>query len=78
MNLTADEHLTEKQGDPEKGSDAWSQVEPAPSPPAVPGHVTQVFVFEKSVKQWSFFIKTLGLDFFSSSKSYFEYLVQAN
>ena len=56
----------------------WQRL--APSPPAISCCVVPVTTSEKSVGQWGFFIKSLGLDFFffPLKKPYFEYLVQAN
>lgn len=35
----------------------------ASSPLAILCHVIHMIILEKSVKQWDFFLKTLGLDF---------------
>ena len=67
----------EESGGREEGSVARSQKEPAPSPATVPCHMIRVVVSEKLAEEWSFFVKTLRLDLFSSSKLYFEYLAQA-
>lgn len=50
----------------------------APSPLAILCHIIHMIILEKSMKQWNFFLKTLGLDFFLFIKeAMLEYLVQS-
>lgn len=74
VNFTADEHLSRGVGRLRRGQCCPLTEEASTQSSDCPLPRDRVVVSEKLAKQWSFFVKTLGLGLFSSSKSCFEHL----